>query len=358
MASSLTLALRNQAKQCGRLGSILYSGLLERAATSTDAGLGGICGRLLREFSNDPPQSLLALRFLGAVHRLVLQGDGPDLMPCYQGDILDLDETWKRFCQVLQTNEQNLPALIRRPVRTNEVGRSAALLPGFLEVARQTGLQLRLLEVGACAGLNLRWDRYFYEAQDEAWGDAASGVSIRGAYRHHHPSLNGEAPVIERSGCDDNPLHVASEEDTLTLLSYVWPDHEIRVQRMRAAIELARRIPVTIDKARAEEWIERQLKWPSKQRATVVYHSMFQDSMTSLARARFQFVMEEAGNRATKDAPIAWLRMEPGGAETEIRLRIWPGGKDTLVALAGFHGQWVESPNVAEGGASRPVRLS
>jgi len=145
----------------------------------------------------------------------------------------------------------------------------------LLKFFRQTGFPLRLIEPGAGAGLNLRWDHYFYQAQDEAWGNPDSPVVLRGSYRHGHPSLNGEAPVIERIGCDEKPLHAASEEDRLTLLSYVWPDQKERVERTRAAIDLARRIPVAIDAARAEEWIERQLKLPAKQRTTVVFHSIF-----------------------------------------------------------------------------------
>ncbi len=358
LASTLPYALRSQAAQCARLGSILYSGILERAAAELDAGMGGICIQLLRDFSLDPPGSALALRFLGAVNRLVLEGKAPDLVPCYSGEILDMDETWSRFTQVLQACQQELPALIRRPVRINEVGRASALLPGFLYVAGQTGLPLRLLEVGAGAGLNLRWDRYFYESPNQAWGDPLSPVMLRGAYRLNHPSLGGTARIAERRGCDDEPLHAAVEADRLTLLSFVWPDRPERVQRMRAALDLAQLEPVALDAERAEEWIEKQLKRPAGQCATVVFHCVFLDNLSPQARARFQFVMEEAGKRATSDAPLAWLRMEPGGVEAEVRLRIWPGGDDRLIALSGFQGQWVEAPDPEGGGRSTPVRLS
>jgi hypothetical protein len=358
LAANLPHALRSQAKQCARLGSILYSGLLDRAAAEIEAGNSGICIRLLRDFSLDPPGSALALRFLGAVNRLVLEGNAPDLEPCYSGEILDMDETWSRFTQVLRTNQRELPALIRMPVQTCELARTAALLPGFLEVARQTGLPLRLLEAGAAAGLNLLWDRYFYEASNQAWGDPESPVLIRGSYRHNHPSLRGTAVVVERAGCDEKPLHAESGADRLTLLSFVWPDRQDRVRQMRAALDLAQQVPVTIDADRAEVWIEKQLKRRDSRCATVVFHSLFWDSLAPQAAARFQFVMEEAGKRATSDAPLAWLRMEPGGVEAEVRLRIWPAGNDKLIALAGFYGQWVDAPDAEAGGRGSPVRLS
>ena len=53
------------------------------------------------------------------------------------------------------------------------------MLGGFLEIARRTGLTLRLLEVGASAGLNLRFDSYRYELGDERWGPAWASTAIR-----------------------------------------------------------------------------------------------------------------------------------------------------------------------------------
>ena len=56
-------------------------------------------------------------------------------------------------------------------------------------------------------------------------------------------------------------------------------------------------------------------------------------------RRRVRAAIERAGAAATADAPVAWLRMEPGGDEADVRLRIWPGGEDTLVARSGYHGR-------------------
>lgn len=79
--------------------------------------------------------------------------------------------------------------LIQLPVQTNEVGRCAALLFGFLTVAGKDPPPLRLLEIGASAGLNLRWDRYRYEANGFAWGPADSQVRVE-------LELNGEPPAL------------------------------------------------------------------------------------------------------------------------------------------------------------------
>jgi len=31
--------------------------------------------------------------------------------------------------------------------------------------------------------------------------------------------------------------------------------------------------------------------------------------------------------------------MEPGGEQAEVRLTLWPGGSERLIASAGFHGR-------------------
>src|SRR5262249_12767595 len=182
--------LLKQAEWCERLGSRLYSTLLRQAAEDSQAE--GVCWAVLHDHHDDPPDSALALRFLGAVHRLVLEGKAPQLADCYPsaGGDGDCDELWPRFKAVVHKHAEALCELVRRPVQTNEVGRCAALLGGFLEVARHTGLPLRLLEVGAAGGLILRWDQYRYEENDGGWGDPGSPVRICGAFGDSHPPFD------------------------------------------------------------------------------------------------------------------------------------------------------------------------
>jgi hypothetical protein len=132
----------------------------------------------LRGHDGDPPGSVLGLRLLGAVHRLVLEGRLPELAREYSRPDPDPAEVWRLFAEALSEHAGALRPLIERTVQTNEVGRSAALLPGFLRIAQHTGLPLRLLEVGCSAGLNLRWDRYRYEAGDFAWGPCDSPLRL------------------------------------------------------------------------------------------------------------------------------------------------------------------------------------
>jgi hypothetical protein len=50
------------------------------------------------------------------------------------------------------------------------------------------------------------------------------------------------------------------------------------------------------------------------------------------------------GAQATLEAPFAWVRMEPlldNLAVTELRLTLWPGGEDRLLAQVSPHAHWV-----------------
>jgi hypothetical protein len=58
-------------------------------------------------------------------------------------------------------------------------------------------------------------------------------------------------------------------------------------------------------------------------------------------RRRIAKALETGGNRATRDGPLAYLRMEPGPQSFEVRLTVWPGGGDELLALAKPHGTGV-----------------
>ncbi|MGH7964199.1 MAG: DUF2332 family protein, partial [Candidatus Binatia bacterium] len=176
--STIARRLRRQAESCLRLGSPFYRTLLEQAAD--DVLRGGPCWTVLAGHEADPPGSALALRFMGGVHRLVLEGRAPELARYYPsvGGDARLDSAWSAFCDTVAQHGETLRELMGHAVQTNEVGRCAALLGGFLLVTQQTGLPLRLLEIGASAGLNLRWDYYRYEAEGAAWGDPASPVRI------------------------------------------------------------------------------------------------------------------------------------------------------------------------------------
>ena len=134
-----------QATACAQSSSPLYGRILD--AVVADLRTGGVTAELLTGRGDDPVGSALALRFLGAVHRIVLDGRAPDLAAFYpsMGGVSEGDPG-PAFLRTVEHHRDEVSRHIDDGVQTNEVGRSAALVGGFAEVARTTGLPLRVLE--------------------------------------------------------------------------------------------------------------------------------------------------------------------------------------------------------------------
>jgi hypothetical protein len=335
---AIAAQLQWQAEACRMIGSELYAGLLARAAV--DVGERGPTWDILRGHEEDARFSVLGLRLLGAVNRLVLTGREQALADAYASR--DAAQAWERLCETLSRNAAELRDSLDRPVQTNEVGRCAGLLFGFLAVSAETGLPLRLLEVGASAGLNLRWDRYAYEANRFSWGPGKSPLRLPFELEGQPPELPSNVEVASRRGCDAAPIDPTTVEGRLTLLTFIWPDQSERITRMRAALEIAATEDVAIDHEPAAPWAQRMLAEPAPGQATVIYHSIVSQYLSDDERAALFAAIAEAGARASADAPLAWLRMEPADDRANLDLTVWPGGEERRLARVGYHGTPVE----------------
>jgi hypothetical protein len=344
-----TLDIQRQA--CMRAGSRLYADVL--AGVIDDVTAGGVCAAVLGPHAADSFASALPLRFLGAVHRLVLEGRAPALAAHYPsaggtpgpglvGDFLD----------TVAEMRPSVEARLGDTVQTNEVGRSAVLAPGFALVARRSGLPLRVLEIGASGGLNLRWDRFWFDTGVTSLGDPASPVRFERVWQPAVagpsgavvgvepglPDLHGPVEVVERTGCDRHPIDVGSDDGRLTLRAYLWPDQVERRERLEAAFAVAARHPVDVARDDLGAWVERRLAEPAPGVATVVVHTIVWQYVSRPSRDRLRAALRRAGTRATADAPVAWLRFEPAGHVGDLRLTWWPGGEETVLATAEYHG--------------------
>jgi hypothetical protein len=146
--------------------------------------------------------------------------------------------------------------------------------------------------------------------------------------------------IVERRGCDRAPVDSASDEGALTLLSYVWPDQAERVALLRGALEVARRLPVDVQRADAADWLEEALGGPPPDGVvTVVFHSIVWQYVDEAERGRIRDALLAAGSRATERSRLAWLRMESDGADTRLDVTTWPGGAESLLGRAGYHGR-------------------
>lgn len=325
---------------CDDLGSPLYASLLRSAGEDLDSE-GAVWG-VLAGFENEDGHAALALRLMGAMHRLVLTGRLPDLAARYPsaGGAADARGAWPSFHRALVDRRSEIRDLLPHGCQTNEVGRSAALLGGFLEVAHRTKKRLRILELGASAGFNLRWDRYRYESGADGWGHLDSQVRFVHSF-DVPPPFDRQVEVVGRKGCDVEPIDPTSLEGSLTLRSFVWADQTDRFQLLEGAIALARQVQVEVERVDAATFLERELASSRTGVATVVYHSVFMQYVDPDGRRRIASAIESAARRATPEGPLAYLRMEPGAQTFEVRLSLWPGGGDDLLALTRAHGTGV-----------------
>jgi hypothetical protein len=333
--------LDQQRRACERAGSPLYARLIE--AIAPDVVAGGPCAAILVPREADPPGSALPLRFLGAIHRLVIDGRAPALAVHYPsvggspGPTLVDD-----FLATVAAHHDEIEAGIERHVQTHEVGRAAALVGGFAEVARRSGLPLRVLEVGASGGLNLGWDRFWYDTGRSTLGDPRSPVRFVGVWQGDAlPDLDVGARVVDRAGCDRSPIDVTSDEGRRTLLSFVWPDQVDRLERLDAALTLAGPAAAAVERADVGDWLERKLTEPgrgSPSVATVVFHSIVWQYIGRESRDRMRAALRRVGAEATAASPLAWLRLEPSGPVADLRLTWWPGGEEEVLATSEYHG--------------------
>lgn len=332
--------LRDQSRACDAMGSKLYEHLLDRAALDVERS--GPVWRVLSAFVAPGRGGALALRLLAAVHRLVLLGRLPDLARHYPsvGGTSGLPGAWTAFADAVETHADEVRDLVSRPCQTNEVGRCAALALGFLEIAAAHPLPLRLLEVGASAGLNLRWDHFRYAGGGAAWGDPGSPVQLTGMWRDAPRRTGSSVAVSERRGCDLNPLDPADEADRLSLRASIWADQPLRLARLDGALEIARRVPVQLERASLDDWLAPLLAQPAPGVATVVYHSVVDEYLDDPVRARFHGIIESAAGEARPAAPLAWLRLEPSSdvRHHALRLTLWPSGREEALAVCGAHG--------------------
>ncbi len=329
-------AFGKQVGWCEELGAPFTARLLRMLAD--DLRRDGPTARLVGAWPGDPVADALPLRLAGALHALVLSDADPALAACYPpGDAGKLGAT---LLAALTRHEAFIRGFLLSPPQTNEVGRSAVLLGGFLQVAHDTGMPLRLLEIGASAGLNLLWDRYGYRIGDGIWGDPASSVQLMPRWSGPLPRLATPAVVAERAGCDLAPIELGQPEARLRLRGYVWADQPERLRRIDGAIALARAAEVVVERADAVSWVAKRLGAPAPGRATVLCHSIMWQYMPAASQAALRATIERAGAAATVEAPLAWLRFEPSGSVVgpELRLTSWPGARDRRLATAHPHG--------------------
>ena len=319
----------------------MYGDLLTLVADDIEAA--GVFATILAGHEDASGRMALALRLLGGLHRLALDGRAAALHQWYPstGGRWNAEAAWPEIVLAATEHAGYLREALEQPPQTNEVGRSAALIGGLLLLNRRFDAPIRLCEIGCSAGLNLRADHYRYRRPDGEWGPPDSPVVVDDAWRGPLPP-SAQLQIIERQGFDIAPLDATSAEGELTLLSYVWPDQQARLDRLRGAIDIARRIPAELHRRNAIDAVS-DLDVASGT-LTVLWHSIMWQYLSVSEQQTVAAEVDELAARATPDAPFAHLTLEPhrrtadAAVEFAVRARSWPAGEDRVLGVCSPHG--------------------
>ncbi len=334
---------REQAQFCEWYGSLFTGQLIRRLAEDLESG--GPTAALVGDWPTNPRADVLALRLAGALHAAALNGRDAALAELYPNARADwrMEDIWPAARAFLAREHKWVAAFIQSAPQTNEVRRSIALLAGFLTFAKNWQDPIDMLEIGASAGLNLNWDRFQYRTSSWSWG-GDSPVAIDTDWSGPPPP-DVAANVRTRAACDLNPLDINDPSQLLRLRSYIWPDQPERLARFDGAVALAQNAGVQVERADAATWLHRKLSDRARDAATIVYHSIFLQYPPRDARAAIVAAIREAGEAASADAPLAWVRVEPealtDGVRDSLRMVIdlttWPGGERRILGYTDGH---------------------
>ncbi|MBX3116773.1 MAG: DUF2332 domain-containing protein [Cryobacterium sp.] len=229
---------------------------------------------------------------------------------------------------------------IQRSTQTNEPRRCAALLPALGLIDEP----IALIELGASAGLCLIPDRYSYRFTNH-WlhpEDGPSLVKIESEFSGAVPFLRRMPNVQWRAGADLNPLSVLNPEDVRWLETLIWPEQEERLERVQAAMELARRDPPRIIEATALEGLQTLSADAPRGLRKVV--------LTPAVLVYLPYLKRMELVEAIRSSGASWISLDALNVlpEVDAKLRKPKPGQFTLsmdgepLARVGPHGQFVD----------------
>lgn len=336
-AETVRAAFLAQEAHCRNLGSPFTARLsrlfAERLTERTAVG------RRVLAWTGDPrPKGDgLPLRLAGGLHALARAGRAPGLAAVYPPNHAGDDALWAEVERALTDHAAFLDRWLDSPPQTNEIARGSALTAGLLVLSKRFGLPFALYELGASAGLNLNLDRYRHELGGVIAGDPASAVRLAPAWEGDAPP---DAPVriLRRRAVDQAPLDATAPEDRDRLLAYVWADQTERLARLEGALAIAALHPPAVGPADAADWAEAHLAVePEPGVCRVVQHTVAWQYFPEATKARVRARLEAAGARASAEAPLALLRLESEPDAFRLRLTVWPGGEERVLAEPEAH---------------------
>jgi hypothetical protein len=283
----------------------------------------------------------------GAVsYLLAAQGSGPleafDTRPFPQ---------FRSWCLAHRAELEDVVAT--HVVQTNEVGRSAALMPCLAVVGQLARQPLAIIEVGASAGLNLLFDRYRYVyAEGDVVGPAEAEVVVRPHIEGSQVPEVAMPEVAWRRGLDRRPLDVTDDEAVRWLRACIWPEQEARRELLARAVVMARRDPPTLVAGDAVESLPALVRAAPGDAALCIVHTAVLPYLPDYRR--FMALLTELAD----ERPLWWVPGEAEGLIPQLQAPSTgpgllaflfglvplglPDHQPRVLARTGSHGTWLE----------------
>lgn len=246
------------------------------------------------------------------------------------------------YLAAINANESEIAQYMERGTQTNDPRRARLLYLVEVFATIATGKPLEIVVPGACGLLEARAHQYRFDFRGEEIGDPDGRTLVEDRWECPDPQVNRvrellavRPRVVDVAGCDLDPLHATNLDDQYRLAAG-FVDIEVEaVRTILTAFEDARRgDPTRIDQESALTWLPRELAGERTGRATIVWDSMLRRYLTPEENTELDTVIEEAGARATSDAPLIHAKFETvDGTETlVIRAFLGDGRRDEFVA--------------------------
>ncbi|WP_159450112.1 DUF2332 domain-containing protein [Demequina sp. NBRC 110056] len=290
--------------------------------------------RLVARIDNVPPMNLL----LGAV-KLTLSS--ADALAAWYPHLTSQarpagDAAFAAFRDhVLSRADELLAIAATHRTQTNETARAAVLLPWI-----PTEVPVHAIDLGASAGLNLCLDRFSYAYTGDRAARLGRGEPRLDCEVHGDIALPTRLPELaSRTGIDLSPIDATDPDAAAWLEALVWPEHQDRLERLRAAIEVRRSVDVRMvagDAATALADVVAALP-PG---AVVIWHTiaLYQAPPPVLAD------IDAAVAAAARTREVVRIGFEPVTAGQDPEIRVGPVFADApVVARAHPHGRWLQS---------------
>ena len=219
--------------------------------------------------------------------------------------------------------------------QTNEAARCALHVPALAGIEGP----LALLEVGASAGLCLYPDRYSYRYSGHPRldpDDGPSTVVLDSEVQGPVPVPDRLPEIAWRGGIDLNPLDVRRPDDVAWLDALVWPEHDDRRERLRAAAAIAASDPPRILAGDLNDRVAALAAEAPADATLVVFHTAVLMYLDEPGRARFADLV--------RDLPGHWLSVEGRAVTPGIRVRddVENHSTDLVLALDGVQLAWAQ----------------